>query len=40
METQRLTYGVATGPPRLVGPGGAVVDGYAIPPKACMMRTY
>ncbi|CEJ89989.1 hypothetical protein VHEMI05802 [[Torrubiella] hemipterigena] len=33
MESQRLTYGVVIGPPRMVGPSGAVVDGYTIPSK-------
>ncbi|KAH8662492.1 cytochrome P450 [Xylariales sp. PMI_506] len=30
-ESMRLTHGVVTGPARLIGPGGARVDGYQIP---------
>ncbi|KAL2061094.1 hypothetical protein VTL71DRAFT_9146 [Oculimacula yallundae] len=32
-ESLRHTHGVATGPARLVGPGGAYIDGHFVPPK-------
>ncbi|GAB1191083.1 hypothetical protein APSETT444_000252 [Aspergillus pseudonomiae] len=32
-ESVRLTHGVISGPPRAVGPLGAVIDGYSVPPK-------
>lgn len=34
MERMRLTHGVSTGPARVVGPGGATVDGCYVPEKA------
>ncbi|KAF7586336.1 hypothetical protein BBP40_009064, partial [Aspergillus hancockii] len=37
-ESLRLTYGVISGPPRLVGKSGAVVDGYQVPP-GCVVTT-
>ncbi|PKS11144.1 hypothetical protein jhhlp_002905 [Lomentospora prolificans] len=32
-ESLRLTFGVATGPARLVGPEGALIDGHHVPAK-------
>ncbi|KAJ5673623.1 cytochrome p450 domain-containing protein [Penicillium longicatenatum] len=35
-ESMRLTHGVVSGPAREVGPTGAHVDGYYVPPKAAV----
>ncbi|KAE8409388.1 cytochrome P450 [Aspergillus pseudonomiae] len=38
-ESVRLTHGVISGPPRAVGPLGAVIDGYSVPPKSVVTTT-